>query len=88
MVTSMPAVSGTDGLFYDAAHKRLYMSGTDGMIGVFEQRDADHYALVAKIPSSMGAGTSLFVPELNRLYVAAPRSSGQTAKALIYETQP
>jgi len=77
-----------DGLFYDAAHKRLYMSGTDGMIGVFEQRAADHYALVAKIPSSMGAGTSLFVPELNRLYVAAPRSSGQTAKVLIHETQP
>jgi len=64
------------------------MSSTDGMIVVFEQRDADHYALVAKIPSSMGAGTSLFVPELNRLYVAAPRSSGHTAKVLIHETQP
>ena len=58
------------------------------MIGVFEQRDADHYALAAKIPSSMGAGTSLFVPELNRLFVAVPRISGQAAKVLIYETQP
>ena len=88
IVTSVEGVGQADDLFYDDAHKRIYMSGGDGMIGVFEQRDADHYALLAKIPSSPGARTSLFVPELNRFYVAAPGNAGQPAKVLVYEAQP
>jgi len=88
MVTSVEGVGQADGLFYDAAHRRIYMSGGDGMIGVFEQRDPDHYALMAKVATAMGAGTSLYVAELNRLYVAAPRSSGKQAQVLIYDIQP
>ena len=88
MLTSVEAVGDADDLTYDAAHKRLYMSGGDGSIGIFEQRDADHYALVTKMPSAPGARTSLFVPELNRFYVAAPSKSGQPARVLVYEAQP
>ena len=84
----MEAVGDTDDLTYDAAHKRLYMTGGDGMIGIFEQRDADHYALVTRMPSSPGARTSLFVPELNRFYVAAPSNPGQPATVRVYESQP
>jgi YVTN family beta-propeller protein len=88
MLTSVEAVGDTDDLTYDTAHKRLYMTGGDGMIAIFEQRDADHYALVTKMPSSPGARTSLFVPELNRFYIAAPSNAGKPAKVLVYEAQP
>jgi len=53
MLTSLEAVGDADGLAYDAAHKRLYMSGGAGSVGIFEQHDADHYALVTKMPSSL-----------------------------------
>jgi DNA-binding beta-propeller fold protein YncE len=88
MVTSVEAVAHTDDLFYDAVRKRIYMSSGEGVVAVFEQSDADHYQLVAKIPSVPGAGTSLFVPDFNRLYVPAPPYGGQPATVLVYDAQP
>lgn len=88
MVTSVEGVDHTDDLFYDAARRRLYMSGGDGMIGVFEQRDADHYQLMTKVPCVPSASTSFFVPEFNRLYVPATPYAGQPAQVLVYEAQP
>jgi hypothetical protein len=88
MVTSVEAAAHTDDLFYDAARKRIYMSSGEGVVAVFEQRDADHYQLVAKVPSVPGAGTSLFVPDFNRLYVPAPPYGGEPATVLVYDAQP
>jgi hypothetical protein len=34
-----------------------------------------------------GARTGLLAPELNRLYVAAPKKGDQSAKILVYQTQ-
>ena len=80
MVTSVPGVAHTDDLFYDAAHKRVYMSSGEGNIGVFDQRDPDHYVLTARVPTIPGASTAWFSPELNRLYTrdsfAARESAG------------
>ncbi len=87
MVTSVEGVSHTDDLFYDAAHQRLYMSSGEGVIGVYAQRDPDHYDLVGKVPTVPGASTSFFVPEFNRLYVAATPYAGQPAAVLVYEVQ-
>jgi DNA-binding beta-propeller fold protein YncE len=88
MVTSVPTVAHTDDLWYDAAHKRVYVSGGEGVIGVFEQRDPDHYVPTATVPTVPGASTSVFSPELNRLYVPTTRYAGQPAKVLVYEPQP
>lgn len=88
LVASVDAVQHTDDLYYDAVHKRIYMSAGEGVVGVFKQHDADHYSLVAKIPSVPGASTSLFVPEFNRLYVPAPRYGNQPARLLVYAVQP
>jgi DNA-binding beta-propeller fold protein YncE len=88
VVTSVEAPDGSDALWYDAARKRIYMSAVEGVVGVFEQRDADHYALVAKVPSVPGSATSYFAPALNRLFVPAPPYQGQPAQVLVYEVQP
>jgi DNA-binding beta-propeller fold protein YncE len=88
IVTSVDAGAATDDLFYDAARKRLYMSAGEGAVVVFEQRDADHYQLVAKVPSVPGATTSFFSPDLSRLYVPAPPYGGQPAQVLVYEALP
>lgn len=88
LVTSVEAPDGTDDIWFDAARKRLYMSAVEGVVAVFEQRDADHYALTAKIPSVPGSATSYFAPALNRLFVPAPPFGGQPAQVLVYEAQP
>lgn len=88
VVASEPAIGDADDLFYDAAHKRVYISGGEGFIDVFEQRDPDHYAPIARIPTAPGARTSFFAPELNRLYLAVPHRGNQLAEIRVYEVQP
>lgn len=87
MVTSLDGAVDTDDLFYDPARKRLYMSGGDGFVTVIAQRDADHYEQVGKVPTGVGARISLFVPELNRLYVAVPRRGSHPAEILAFDVQ-
>ena len=68
--------------------RRVYVSGGEGFLSIFQQIDADHYQALAKIPTARGARTSLFVPELNRLYVAVPHRGAQRAEVRVYEPQP
>jgi DNA-binding beta-propeller fold protein YncE len=88
LTASVDGAVDTDDLFYDAKQKQLYMSGGDGFVSVFNQRDADHYELKAKIPTGAGARISLFAPDLNRLYVAVPRRGSADARILVFELQP
>jgi hypothetical protein len=86
-VADFPAVGLMDGMFFDAGRRRLYVSGGEGFVDVFQQRDADHYDSLAKIPTGPIARTSLFVPELNRYYVAVPRNGDHGAEIRVYEPQ-
>ncbi len=87
VVTSLPAVGMVDDMSYDAQHKRLYLAG-DGSLDAFEQKDPDHYALLAKIPGAFRAKTGTLVPELNRYYLAVPHHENKEAEVRVYEIQP
>ena len=79
----------SDGMAFDPARKRIYVPGAEGYIAVYQQKDADHYELTAKVPSAPGAKTCLLVPELNRLYVAVSPGEGKYgARVLTFETLP
>jgi DNA-binding beta-propeller fold protein YncE len=91
-VTSLPTVEGMDGVYFNAAQKRVYVSGGRdndvGYIFVYQQKDADHYEHIDKIPTKSGAGTSFWSPELNRFYVGAPAHDKEEAAILVFEPQP
>ena len=91
-VSKLEGVSGIDDLWYDAAHKRVYASGgrgfETGFVYVYQQKDADHYELIGKVPTAPGAGTSFWSPEFNRVYVAAPANEKEEAAILVFEPQP
>jgi hypothetical protein len=55
---------------------------------VYQQQDADHYQLISKIKTRPGSGTSLFVPKLDRLYVASQAIGDQEAAILVFEPIP
>jgi DNA-binding beta-propeller fold protein YncE len=79
----------SDGMAFDPAKKRIYVPGAEGYIAVYQQKDADHYELTAKVPSAPGAKTCLLVPELKRLYVAVSPGEGKFgARVLVFETMP
>jgi hypothetical protein len=48
---------------------------------------ADHYEPDGRITTAPGARTGLFVPALNRLFVAVPHRGLQSAKVLVYEVK-
>jgi DNA-binding beta-propeller fold protein YncE len=87
LIADLPAVGFVDDMSYDATHKRLYLAG-DQFVDVFEQKDADHYALLAKIPGSFRAKTAILVPELNRYYLAVPHHEKKDAEVRVFEVQP
>ena len=73
IVQALDSVGGADEIIYDPANQRVYLAGTTGFVDVFKQIDADHYQLLAKVPTGALAKTALLVPELKRFYVAVPK---------------
>jgi DNA-binding beta-propeller fold protein YncE len=87
VIADLPAVGFVDDMSYDAKLKRVYLAG-DQFLDVFEQQDADHYALLARIPGGFRAKTATLVPELNRYYVAVPHHEKNEAEVRVYDVQP
>jgi YVTN family beta-propeller protein len=88
VVTSLPCAGVNSDMSIDFTRKRIYITGTD-TASVFEQRDADHYEHIAEVPTAYRAKSSIFVPELNRLYVADSGKGKSDAKLAlqIFEVQ-
>jgi len=93
-IVSLPGPETMDGVYYDSDLKRIYMSGgrwygtpeaSPGWVYVYQQKDADHYEIISRIRTRPGSGTSLFVPQLKRLYVASQAIGDQEASILAFE---
>jgi DNA-binding beta-propeller fold protein YncE len=69
IVTTAPCSAFNDDMWFDAARKRIYLSGSEATT-VLEQKDADHYEFVTEVKTGYRAKTSLYVPQLNRFYAA------------------
>lgn len=85
-ISSLPCTGHADDAFYDAARKRIYVSGGEDGVSVYQQNSADDYTLLGNVATGPEAKTSLFVPELNELFVAVPPRSSQPAKVMIFST--
>jgi len=83
-ITSLESVGDVDDIFYDAKRQRIYLSGGEGFLQVFEQITPDKYQSLIKLPTAPGARTSLFVPELHQLFIAVPHRGNQKAEIRVY----
>jgi hypothetical protein len=90
-VATLPSVQDTDDLYFDAARKRVYMPGGQGFIYAFQMTDPDHYKLLAKIPTAIGARTAGYYGKqgkgFDRFYLAVPARGAQSAEVRIYTVQ-
>jgi hypothetical protein len=92
-VTSLLTADSVDDLAYDAALHRLYvpggnLNGVVGAITVIQQKDADHYEVIANIPTKPGARNARLVSELKRYYVNVSTKGAQEAQILVYDVVP
>jgi DNA-binding beta-propeller fold protein YncE len=77
------AIDGdADDVFLDARRRRIYISCGAGFLDVIDSTD---FKLLEKVPTASGARTSLFVPELDRFYLAVPHRGKQQAEIRTYQ---
>jgi DNA-binding beta-propeller fold protein YncE len=85
IVAKRSTVGDSDDLFFDAARHRIYATGGEGAIVIYEQKGANEYNQIARISTAAGARTSLFVPEAGRLFVAVPHRGAQAAEIRVFK---
>jgi DNA-binding beta-propeller fold protein YncE len=86
-VAQLPCVDDADGVFFDRDHQRVYVTG-DGFVDAFKEIDANHFVADGRIATGEGAGTSLLVPEMARLFIAVPSTKSHPAEIQVFEVRP
>ncbi len=84
LVSSVTISTDADDISYDPTTGFAYVSCGEGFVNVVGQTSTNAYTVVSKVPTREGARTSLFVPALHRLFVAA-RAGSLPAEILVFE---
>jgi len=84
---SLDTCGDADDVFFDHKRDRIYVSCGDGTIDVV-QRGREGIRKAARVATSSGARTSLFVAGLDRLYVAARGEAPGGAAILVFRPSP
>lgn len=82
---TLPSTETSDSMSFDPAARILYVSGDSGMSRYHVDPDGAT-RLIATDPALIGK-TSLYVPELHRLYVMRPTKPGQIAALQIFAVE-
>jgi YVTN family beta-propeller protein len=87
-VATSKSCGDADDVFFDAKRKRIYLSCGAGAVDVLEWAGHNLH-LLTRVSTSWGARTSLFVPEFDRLFVAARGGLlGSDAAIQVYRPVP
>jgi DNA-binding beta-propeller fold protein YncE len=74
-----------DDIFVDVKRQRVYIACGAGFLDVF---DAARYRRFAHIPTIEGARTALFIPEMDRLVLAARATASEPASIWVFRPMP
>ena len=83
VVAKVETCGDADDVFVDRKRRRVYVSCGEGVVDVLESGEAG-YRRRARVPTVPGARTSLFVPELDRLFVAVRAASNEPAAIWVF----
>jgi hypothetical protein len=87
VVAKLDTCGDADDVFVDAKRHRVYVSCGEGVVDVLDGAGAG-YRQLAHAPTVSGARTSLFVPELDRLFVAVRARSDEPAAIWVFRPAP
>jgi hypothetical protein len=83
VVAKVETCGDADDVFVDRKRRRVYVSCGEGVVDVLESVEAG-YRRLARVPTVSGARTSLFVPELDRLFLAVRAASNEPAAIWVF----
>jgi hypothetical protein len=88
VVANLPTCGDADDVFVDAKRQRIYVSCGSGEIAIF-QRHGENLDPLPSVKTSLGARTSMFLPEVDRLYVAERAGVMRSNAAIaVYRPEP
>jgi DNA-binding beta-propeller fold protein YncE len=87
VVAKLPTCGDADDVFVDPKRRRVYVSCGEGVVDVFERAEGG-YRRPVHVPTVAGARTSLFVPELDRLFVAVRARGSEPAAIWVFRPPP
>jgi hypothetical protein len=85
VVATAAICADADDMFLDDRRGRIYVSCGEGIVDVL---DAKQYKPMARVATVKGARTSLFVPGIDRLFVAARATPEAPAAVWVFRPQP
>jgi DNA-binding beta-propeller fold protein YncE len=88
VIANVDTCGDADDVFFDERSRRIYVVCGAGAVDVFDRSDGG-VERIARVETATGARTGLFVPELDRLFVASRSPSpGAKAKVLVFRPSP
>ncbi|MBV1799203.1 YncE family protein [Siccirubricoccus sp. G192] len=94
VLARLPLCGDADDLFLDARRHRLYAICGEGVVETFEDPGGARAEAariprhLTRLPTAVGARTGLFVPELDRLFVAVRAAPGEPAAVWVLRPGP
>jgi YVTN family beta-propeller protein len=86
LLSASATCGDSDDVFVDSKRRRVYVSCGEGFIDVLEPR-AEGYASVERLPTSPGARTGLFVPAMDRFFLAVRATSTEPVAIWVYRPE-
>lgn len=83
VVQRLPTCGDADDVFFDARRQRIYISCGEGFLDILQRR-GDSIERLARLATVSGARTALFVPELDRLFLAVRARGSERAAIWVY----
>ena len=87
IVAKIETCADADDVLVDAKRHRVYVSCGEGVVDVLEPREPE-FRRLARVPTVSGARTSLFAPELDRLFLAVRANSNEPAAIWVFRPAP
>jgi len=86
LINVYPTVNDVDDLFYDHRLQRIYVTGGDGNVAVYQRADssATKWTSLGNVASGTLGRTGVWSPELDRLFVAV---QGARPGVMVFKTQ-
>lgn len=84
-VSTIDISKDADGIYYDSKRSQIYVSCGEGYIDIIRQIRPESYKPITKIQTVVGAGTSLFIPELDIFILAVPKTDINKAGIWVYK---
>jgi hypothetical protein len=82
LLSQLSICGDADDVFFDAKRNQVYISCGEGVVTVVSAANQG-VKEIGKVRTRTGARTSLFVPELDRLFVAVRANAGQPAEVWV-----